>query len=271
MSGLLRRVGIRLHGSVYPGGGFTYNAYGMQRVRELAGRLATTFSYIPEVLENVPGVTPVPQAFTETRFYRHTVERWNETTRMVCLFAADRPPRKGIDAVLAAFSGLSPDELHLHVVGPHEDRRGELPTNLATFHGWLSPEQLRALHRRCHAFVSPVSIEPPGPDGSYRGVVDGFPTQAAADAMSSGCLLISANPARDHRVLTPGRDYVECEPDGERLRGTLERLADNRALVREIAESGSDRVRERMDVRHGAAYKLAHMGFAADNGAGAER
>jgi glycosyltransferase involved in cell wall biosynthesis len=269
ISGILRRVGIRLHGSVYPGGGFTYNSYGLQRVRELAGRLTTTFSYIPEVLEEVPGVTPVPQAFTETRFYRRTVERWNETTRMVCLFAADRPPRKGIAAALAAFKGLSPDEFHLHVVGPHEDRRGELPAELATFHGWLSPVQLQALHRRCHAFISPVSIEPPGPDGSYRGVVDGFPTQAAADAMSSGCLLISANPVRDHRVLRPERDYVECEPDGQRLRSTLQWLAANRALVRALAESGSDRVRERMDVRHGAAYKLAHMGFAAGNGVGA--
>lgn len=271
ISGILRRAGIRLHGSVYPGGGFTYNAYGLQRVHELAGRLTTAFSYIPEVLENVPGITPVPQAFTETRFYHPTVERWNDTGRMVCLFAADRPPRKGIDAALAAFSGLSPDEFHLHVVGPHEDRRGELPAELATFHGWLSPVQLRALHHRCHAFISPVSIEPAGPDGSYRGVVDGFPTQAAADAMSSGCLLISANPVRDHRVLTPGRDYVECEPDGQRLRSTLQWSAANRALVRELAESGSERVRERMDVRHGAAYKLAHMGFAAGDDAGAER
>ena len=44
-------------------------------------------------------------------------------------------------------------------------------------------------------------------------MVDGFPTVAATDAMSSGCLLVSANPGRDYRILEPGIHYAECEPE----------------------------------------------------------
>ena len=72
----------------------------------MASRLSTTFSYVPEVLANVPGVTPVDQAFTETRFYTPSHTRWESTDKLVCLFAADSPPRKGADIALGAFAGL---------------------------------------------------------------------------------------------------------------------------------------------------------------------
>jgi glycosyltransferase involved in cell wall biosynthesis len=261
LSDCLRRTGIRLHGSIYPGGGFTDTPEGLAQARALANRLTTTFSYVPEVLASVPGVTPVDQAFTETRFYVPSVSRWEDMDRIVCLFAADAPPRKGLEIALGAFASLSSEQFHLHVVGPHEHRRDALPADIATFHGWLSPAELRDLHRRAHVFLSPVSAEPPGPPGTFAGVTDGFPTQAAADAMSSGCLLISANPASDHRVLDPDVHYLDCEPDAVRLKQMLLKLlADPQRLPR-IAQAGSDRVRSRMDVRHGARSKLAQMGF----------
>jgi hypothetical protein len=257
----LRRAGIRLHGSIYPGGGLTITEAGLAQARALASGLATTFSYVPEVLANVPGVTPVAQAFTETRFYAKSDARWAHTTPTVCLFAADAPPRKGLDVTLRAFADLSPHEFHLHVVGPHEHPSAELPPELATFHGWLSPAELRELHAHSHIFVSPVSSEAPGEEGSFAGVTDGFPTQAAADAMSSGCLLVSANPASDHRVLTPGVNYIDCDADTELLHGALTRVASEPQLMRSVADAGSALVRERMDVRRGAAEKLAHMGI----------
>jgi hypothetical protein len=263
LSRWVRRTGIRLHGSIYPGAGLTSTPDGLAQARELARRLTTTFSYVPEVLANVPTVTPVDQAFTETRFYAGSDARWGDTRRLVCLFAADAPPRKGLDVALAAFARLSSDRFHLHVVGPHEHRREELPPDLATFHGWLSPHQLRDLHGQVHAFLSPVSAEPPGAPGSFAGVTDGFPTQAAADAMSSGCLLVSANPASDHRVLAPGASYIDCGADPVQLRSTLEQIARDPQLMRTVAQAGSRRVRERMDVRRGVAAKLAHMGFPA--------
>jgi hypothetical protein len=261
LSATLAANRIRLHGSIYPGGGFLPTPEGLARTRRLVARLDSAFSYVPEVLAEVPGAIPVAQAFTETTFYATTSGRWRAPGPLVCLFAADAPPRKGLDIALAAFAELDPDAFHLHVVGPHEHRSGELPERLATFHGWLSPRELRALHERVHVFVSPVSVEPPSPDGVY-GVVDGFPTQAAADAVSSGCLLVSANPLGDHRILVPDEHFVECAADPEPLRAALLRLAADVPAAQRLAAAGTARLRERMDVRAGAAEKLAHMGFA---------
>ena len=258
LSDVLARCGIRLHGSIYPGGGFTPSPEGIARSRRLAQRLDSTFSYVPEVLAGVPEAIAVAQAFTATGFYAETTARWRSPAPFVCLFAADDPPRKGLDVALAAFAQLDPDAFHLHVVGPHEHRRAELPKRLATFHGWLSPSELRALHERVHVLVSPVSAE--APEGG--GMVDGFPTQAAAYAVSSGCLLVSANPAHDHRVLEPGVHYVDCAADPHALREALRALAADMPGTQRLAVTGTARLRERMDVRRGAAEKLAHMGFA---------
>lgn len=268
LSLFLRQTGIRLHGSIYPGGGLTNTLDGMAQARALASRLTTTFSYVPEVLASVPGVTPVDQAFTETRFYTANDSRWSEARKVVCLFAADAPPRKGLDVALEAFAALPATDFHLHVVGPHSHRRDELPPNVATFHGWLSPDDLRDLHRQVHVFISPVSAEAPGSPGTFVGVTDGFPTQAAADAMSSGCLLISANPASDHRVLIPDIHYLECDAHSDKLRELLRAIALDPQRMRRIAKTGSRRVRDRMDVRRGVASKLTRMGFALPGGIG---
>lgn len=254
-------AGIGIHGTIFPGGGFTATPHGLEQARLLSERLTTTFSYVHEVLENVPGVTYVQQALTEVRFYQQTDERWSRPRPLVCLFAADPSPRKGLDVALAAFADLDPGRFHLHVVGPHEHRRAEFPEELMTFHGYLSPARLRDLHRDVHVFLSPVSAEPPGPPGSYQGVTDGFPTQAAADAMSSGALLLSANPAQDHRVLTPGNHYLERPPTVEAFRAALLELADDPERTRKIAQAGSDRVRAEMDVREGIAAKLRAIGL----------
>jgi glycosyltransferase involved in cell wall biosynthesis len=261
ISAVANEAGIRMHGTIFPGGGFTPTPDGFERARLLASRLQTTFSYVPEVLENVPGVTPVPQALTEIRFYAQTAERWERPRPLLCLFAGDAPPRKGADVALSAIAELEPSEFHLHVVGPHEHRRDEFPPELVTFHGWLSPAQLRDLHRRVHVFLSPVSAEPAGPPGSYRGVTDGFPTQAAADAMSGGVLLVSANPAHDHRVLTPGTHYIDSPATPGAVREVLVGLPGDLGKARRIAQAGSDRVRAQMDVREGIAGKLKVMGL----------
>jgi hypothetical protein len=90
-------------------------------------------------------------------------------------------------------------------------------------------------------------------------MTDGFPTQAAADAMSSGCLLVSANPLGDYRVFEPGVHYIECPPDSGAMRDVLLRIAKDPHTARHIANAGASRVRERMDVRVGALAKLEHM------------
>jgi glycosyltransferase involved in cell wall biosynthesis len=258
LSQTLSAQGIRLHGTLLPGGGFLPTDEGYRWAAEVAERLDTMFAFTPEVLARLPLAVPVPAAFTDTSFYSASSERWHAVDPLVCLFAADAPPRKGLDVAIEAFSTLGP-RFHLHVVGPHEHRRTELAPELATFHGWLDPGRLRDLHRRAHVFVSPVSSEAPGPEESGRGMTDGFPTQSAADAMSSGCLLLSANPLGDHRVLEPEIHYVECPPDVRALRDALQRLAGSPESMRRIACVGSQRVREQLDVRLGVRAKLEHM------------
>jgi glycosyltransferase involved in cell wall biosynthesis len=267
LSGFIAAAGIKVHGTIFPGGGLTITPEGLAATRELSRRLDTSFTYVPEVLEGVEGVTYIQQALTETRYYEQTTARWEKPAPLVCTFAADPTPRKGLDVALGAFADLDPSRFHLHVVGPHEHRREEFPAELVTFHGWLSPERLRDLHRETHVFLSPVSVEPPGPPGSFQGVTDGFPTQAAADAMSGGVLLVSANPAGDHRVLTPGEHYVELPAEVGPFRQTLLDLAADPARARRVAEAGSNRLRDQMDVRRGVAQKLAAIGIATDGAA----
>jgi glycosyltransferase involved in cell wall biosynthesis len=261
ISNFCREAEIRTHGTIFPGGGLTVTPFGLERASELAQRLDSTFSYVKEVLEHVPEVTYIQQALTETRFYPRSEERWEQPRPLTCLFAADPSARKGLDVALAAFAELDPQRFHLHLVGPHEHRREEFPAELMTFHGWLAPAQLRDLHRQAHVFLSPVSAEPPGPPGSFQGVTDGFPTQAAADAMSSGALLVSANPAEDHRVLTPEVHYLERPAHPEAIRETLLRLAADPEWTRRLADQGSERVHREMDVRKGIGMKLAAMGL----------
>ena len=79
--------------------------------------------------------------------------------------------------------------------------------------------------------------------------------------MSSGCMLLSANPASDHRVLKPGVHYLDCEPNAELIRGQLEEIAQDHRRMREIAQAGSERVRGCMDVRRGVRDKLSKMGW----------
>jgi hypothetical protein len=261
ISDFCREAAIRIHGTIFPGGGLTVTPSGLEEARELTRRLDNTFSYVKEVLEYVPEVTYVQQALTETRFYAQSEERWQRSQPLVCLFAADPSVRKGLDVALEAFAELDPQRFHLHLVGPHEDRREEFPADLMTFHGWLSPAELRDLHRQVHVFLSPVSAEPAGPPGSFQGVTDGFPTQAAADAMSSGALLISANPGEDHRVLTPEVHYLERPAQPDAVRETLLRLSADPEWTRRVAKRGSDRVHQEMDVRLGIEMKLRAMGL----------
>jgi glycosyltransferase involved in cell wall biosynthesis len=251
---------IRLHGSLLPGGGFVATEQGYAWAGEVIERLDTAFSFSEDVLSRFPGVARVPAAFTDTRFYAASAGRWSRLEPIVCLFAADAPPRKGVDVAIEAFSDLS-GRFHLHVVGPHQHRRSQLPSAMATFHGWLDASALRGLHDQTHVFLSPVSAESPGPSGSGEGMIDGFPTQAAVDAMSSGCLLVSANPLGDHRVFEPGVHYVECAADTISLRETLRELASDPQRMRAIADAGAARVRERMDVRLGVEAKLALIGL----------
>jgi glycosyltransferase involved in cell wall biosynthesis len=99
------------------------------------------------------------------------------------------------------------------------------------------------------------------------GLVDGFPTTTAADALATGCALVHSNPRADHRVLEPGTHYLEIpERDSEALAAAVRRLAGDRPLRDELASRGADRIRTAMDVDAVLQVKLAAMGLAAARG-----
>ena len=265
LSGVLRSEGIRAHVNLYPGGGFVTTEACFAEAARLVAAADTVFSWAPAVLENVPGVSAIAAAVIDTEFYAKTPHDFSARP-LELLFVADAKPRKDLAVALAALDEIGDSAIHLHVVGPHDPASWGGPPERVTFHGWLGREELRALHRRCHVFLSPVSAELPDDAGGDGGITDGFPTAAAAEALSSGCLLLTANPDRDHRALRPGVDHVELEATSGAFADAVRSvLADPRAAAT-IAESGARRVRDALDVKAGVAARLELMGVATHGG-----
>ena len=176
---------IRFHTVMYPGGGLVTDT-DPALMRSVADRSATVFTNTAEAVAAVPSAIRIagPMAVD---VYEYRPRRRRERFDMV--FAADHRPRKGLDTALRALDKLD-ERFHLHVVGPHEPFVRGYPPERLTYHGVLKPAELRELYRNCDAFVSPV--RPEGPDGmpGEVGLVDGFPTTTACEALASGCALV---------------------------------------------------------------------------------
>ena len=137
------------------------------------------------------------------------------------------------------------------------------PPDRLTFHGVLKPAELRDVYWQCDAFVSPV--RPEGLDGmpGEVGLVDGFPTTTACEALASGCALVSSNPRSEHWIVEPDVHFVEFPvQDADALAAAMRRLEADRDLRDALAERGAARIRERMNVRRVVDIKLAAMDLA---------
>jgi glycosyltransferase involved in cell wall biosynthesis len=255
----LERRGMRFHSTVYPGGGLM-PVTSQDLLGEIARRSATVFSNAAEVLDAVPDAKRVPVPM-ETDFYSFRPRVRGPLLRAV--FAADAKPRKGLAVALAALERLD-GEVHLDVVGPRRHLNTHtLPPGITTFHEWLPPERLREIYWGADVFVSPVSVEGPDAPKGEVGVIDGFPTTAASEALASGCALISSNPRGEDWLLRPGEHYLEIPMhDPDALAAALLSLAADRAERDRLARVGAHRLREIGDVRHVVAAKLAAMGLA---------
>ena len=260
LSGVVQREGMRTHVGLYPGGGFVATEAGFSEARRLVAAADQAFSWMPVVLDHVPGVTPIDPAVIDTAFYAKT-SRDFAARPLELLFAADAKPRKGLCVALTAMTALAGEPVHLHVVGPHDPEQSPVPADRTTFHGWLDREELRELHRCCHVFVSPVTAEHSDDPAGDGGITDGFPTAAAAEAVSSGLLLLTANPESDHRYLRPGIDHIELPATPSAFADAVRAVLADPGAATAVAESGARRVRERLDVRVGAAARLSLMGF----------
>jgi glycosyltransferase involved in cell wall biosynthesis len=260
LSRVLRHYGIRAHAGLYPGGGFVATKAGFVDAVHLVEAADTVVSWSLAVLQHVPGVHPIDPAIIDCAFYRPVPHDF-AVRPLQLLFVADAKPRKGLPVALDALRVLEGEPVHLHVVGPDNPAWWDGPPERVTFHGWLGRAELRTLHARCQVVISPVSGELPDDPGGDGGVTDGFPTAAAGEAMSSGCLLITANPDADHRVLAPGVDHIETTATETALADAVRRVLADAGAAAAIAESGSRRVRERLDVRVGVRARLAIMGL----------
>jgi glycosyltransferase involved in cell wall biosynthesis len=255
VSRVLEENGIRVHMTMYPGGGLVTDT-DPELMRAVAARCTTVFTNTAEAVAAVPEAIRVagPMA-TDLYGFRPRERR----TPFRFVFAADHRPRKGLDTALAALAQLD-DRFHMHVVGPHEPFVRHVPPDRLTYHGVLKPADLRGVYWACDAFVSPV--RPEGPDGQPGeiGLVDGFPTTTACEALASGCALVSSNPRSEHWIVEPGEHFIEFPvQDADALADALRRLEADRDLRDRLAEQGAARIREVMDVRRVVDAKLRAM------------
>ncbi len=232
-------LGIRTHVMLYPGGGLLPST-SPDLLRAIAQRVDTVFTNVDEVEDVLPAARHVP-TLTATNFYTPRPRTEGRALRIV--FVGDDRRRKGLDTVIGAFNSLR-DGFHLDIVGPHGHRVGGLTNPSYRLHGWLEPEALRAVYSESDVLVSPATVEREDP--ICLGMIDGFPTTAAAEAMATGCALVASNPRRDHRLLEPGLDYVEVPPeDPAALADALRRFDRDRGHLRAIAAAGCNAVHSR--------------------------
>lgn len=247
-------LGVRVHVQLYPGGGLLPTTP-PAILRAVSERCATVFTNVAEVERAIPTATFVPM-LVGAAAYPFRLRRPQEDLRLV--FVGDDRPRKGLGTLIEAFNTL-PDGFHLDIVGPNEPYLGDLTNPRVRAHGWLGPAELRELYWNCDVFVSPSTVEVD--DKLEIGMIDGFPTTAAAEAMASGCALVSSNPRREFRGLRPDEEYVEIpERDPETLARVLVELRRDRDRVAELASRGAERVRA-FSTEVVVAQKLAAMGL----------
>ena len=255
----LWNLGIRFHTTLYPGGGLVADI-DPELLRAVATRADTVFTNATEVASAVPDAVRIAGSIANEFYaFRGRPRRDGQPFRIV--FAADDRPRKGLDTALAAFQLLDA-RFVLDIAGPNERYLEGVPRDRITLHGFLAPEKLRELYWSADVFISPV--RPEGPDGPPEelGLIDGFPTTTASEALASGCALISSNPRDDHWVLAAGEHYLEIPvQDHVALAGALDQLERDRGLRDRLAEQGASRVREMMDVHATTRLKLGVMGF----------
>ena len=244
--------------TMYPGGGLVEDT-DPELMRAVAERCATVFTNTAEAVAAVPEAIRIAGPMA-TDLYGFQPRAPRQPFRFV--FAADRQLRKGLDTALAALAQLD-DRFHMHVVGPHDPFVANIPPERLTFHGVLKPVELRGVYwaamRSCRRSVNPGPEADPG----EVGLVDGFPTTTACEALASGCALLSSNPRSEHWIVEPDVHFLEFPvQDADALAAALRRLEADRDLRDGLAERGAARIREVMDVRRVVDAKLQAMDLA---------
>lgn len=241
---LLAERGIRLHATLYPGGGLGPD--NPAEFLRLAGRrCATVFTNVEEVRAAIPASIPAgPIVNTDLYRYAPCVPSLPiEVT--FCHFNAER---KNFSVFAEAFNRMG-DEFHLNLIGNWESELNRLTNPNYTFHGMLDPERVAEIYRRSLVFIACGSED--------RYSIDGFPTASAADAMATGCLLVATNHRKDYATLRKSIDYLEIEVgNADSLYEALLWARDHPREALEIAATGASTVRRLCDLKRVVAQKL---------------
>jgi glycosyltransferase involved in cell wall biosynthesis len=242
---LLSERGIRVHSVLYPGGGLGPDTP-TEFLRRVGERCATVFTNAEEVRAAIPGTLPVGP-IVNTDFYRYVGRVPSRPIELT--FSHYNAARKNFPVLAEAFNRLD-DAFHLNLVGNWESELHRLTNPHYTFYGMLDPERVNEIHRSSLAFIACSSQD------QYS--VDGFPTASAADAMATGCLVISTNHRKENEALKKSVHYVEIEVDSaDSLHEALLWLRDHTSDALAIAAAGAATARRLFDSRRVVASKLS--------------
>ncbi|TCP69476.1 glycosyltransferase family protein [Baia soyae] len=236
---------IRLHSTLYPGGGL--NPFTPQEhILLAADGCETVFSNIREVLEVATKSKHVIAA-VNTDHYSYLPKA--EKLPIELVFCAHNAPRKGFDMLVEAFNQLDLD-FHLHLIGDWENQLYKLQNPNYTFYGPLNPAELLPIYRKSHVFMN-CSV----PDEE---ALDGFPTTSASDAMSTGCLLITTNPRNDTYFVQADTDYLKVSSSQE-IVDYLNWIKTDLSSALQIGVNGAKKIHEYYSCQANVPKKLACM------------
>ncbi|NUU60937.1 glycosyltransferase [Paenibacillus agri] len=241
---IIEKYNLKLHTTLYPGGGLEPST--PEEYIERAGRSCeTVFTNINEVSDLIPKSIYNP-GIINSEFYKMQ-EKENQFPIQL-IFCAGNAIRKGFPTLVEAFNRLN-DDFHLHIVGNWSNELSSFTNRNFTFHGSLNPLQLRQLYKKCHVFISCSTQD--------NLALDGFPTTAAAEAMATGCILVSTNARKDERMFQAEKDYYEIKENSpEILYETLNRIRNDFPAIQQMGYRAARKNQSLLDAKMNVRKKL---------------
>jgi glycosyltransferase involved in cell wall biosynthesis len=282
LSGFIGKRNISIHTTIYAGGGYedvTHLDQAMKGLKFLRDHpnVKSVFTNLSDVEKAIPEKSYRVAGLVDTRFFGYIPRARSDNLQL--LFVAN-PPRtraqKGLDFLIKAFNSLDPRKYHLHIVGDWKRELRGIKHENYTYHGTLTQYGLKEVLYKCHVIVNPaykVSIPIHSrvisnfgkyipirtryiPRQEIYASVDTFPLASSAEAMSTGCCLISTNHRHDHFALEPWKDYIEIrEKSSEDIAKAIEYLYQNQDLMLSMARRGHEKTLKFLDAKKIVAFK----------------
>lgn len=246
---LMKFHDIKLCSTIYPGGGLDPTTP-KEFLRIINENCYRVFTNAEEVLNEIPKAILTP-VIVNTDFYSYKPRRYIKENKIIITFCANKGERKGFPNLVNAFNRLE-EKFHLNIIGDWENELYLLTNMNYTYYGPQNPEIIRDIYWNSHVFIN----------CSYHDVyaLDGFPTTAAVDAMSTGCLLITTNSREDSFFLKSGLDYILINVnDPDELIEKLEWVAQNFNGALRIADNGAVSIREQFNNKKNVKKKLSFI------------